>query len=136
MGLPSAYPSAERVVACMDPASGATPVLHAAARLAQEFHAVWYAVYVTTPWTSRQTSNSRCELSNNIRTAEQLGAVVVHAIAERPAVGLRAFAEREGATHVVFGRRNHRYRWRRSTAAELHETLSGRTLVAVELEDR
>src|SRR5581483_9663355 len=127
MGVSAAQPSGERVVACMDIVSAATPVPDAAARLAREFHALWYALYVTTPRTQGRASDSRDELSDNIRTAEELGVVEVHAIAERPAVGLRASADREGATHVLFGRRRHRHRWRRPTAAELRAPVSGRT---------
>lgn len=136
MGRPPEKPSVERVVACMDPASAATPVLQAAARLADEFHAPWYAVYVTPSHLDAGVSDPQRTLSTNIRTAEQLGASVVRVIADRPAAGLCAFVDREGATHVVFGRREPRSWWQRSMSSELCQALVGKTLVAIELEGR
>jgi K+-sensing histidine kinase KdpD len=126
--------SAGRVVACMDPAAPATQVLQAAARLAEDLRTSWYAVYVTPrAWTRACASHSA--LSDNIRAAQQLGGIVVHVTADRPELGVSALADREGATHVIFGQHQRRPRWHRSTAAELRRTIRSAALVPVDLKD-
>jgi K+-sensing histidine kinase KdpD len=123
----------DSVMACMDPAARARAVLTRAARLASELSAIWYAVYVTDPRGSADDLMSRELLTENMTVAESLGAIVVRVIADNPAGGLMAFAEREGVTHVVVGDCNRRLWTGTSTAARLRE-IRGAALVTVQLD--
>lgn len=102
----------ERVMACLSSADEAPRVLRAGARIAGRLGARWYAVYVETPREAPGLirAQDRDALQRNLVLAESLGATVVRVKANRAAVGLIAFAQREGITHVVFGQ-TARSRW-------------------------
>ena len=102
----------ERVMVCMSSNAQAPRVLRTGARIAGRLGSKWYAVYVETPREKPDRIKSRDAeaLTENIRLAESLGATVVRVLAERPADGLVAFAQREGVTHVIFGQ-SARSRW-------------------------
>jgi two-component system sensor histidine kinase KdpD len=131
----------ERVMACFNPSDAATDVLQAAARLASEINAIWYAAYVETPGTRGRDNRSDFgdRLRRHIEFAESLGGIVVRVTADRPADGLIAFAHREGVTHAVFGqpRQSHSPWHRHGTAlAGFRRSMCGATLITVPLEDR
>ena len=102
----------ERVMVCMSSNEQAPRVIRTGARIAGRLGSKWYAVYVETPREKPDRIKSRDAeaLAENIRLAESLGATVVRVLAERPADGLVAFAQREGVTHVIFGQ-SARSRW-------------------------
>jgi two-component system sensor histidine kinase KdpD len=102
----------ERVMVCMSSSADAPRVLRTGARIAGRLGARWYAVYVETPREApgRISPADRDALQRNIAFAESLGATVVRVIADRPADGLIAFAQREGITHVIIGQ-SARTRW-------------------------
>ena len=102
----------ERVMVCMSSNAAAPRVIRTGARIAGRLGSKWYAVYVETPreQPGRIGLPDAEALQQNIRLAESLGATVVRVRAERPSDGLVAFAQREGATHVVFGQ-SARSRW-------------------------
>jgi two-component system sensor histidine kinase KdpD len=102
----------ERVMVCMSSNADAPRVLRAGARIAGRFGALWYAVYVETPREApgQIRPADRDALQRNVALAEELGATVVRVLADRPADGLIAFAQREGITHVIFGQ-SARSRW-------------------------
>jgi two-component system sensor histidine kinase KdpD len=102
----------ERVMVCMSSNAQAPRVIRTGARIAGRLGSKWYAVYVETPREKPDRINPRDAeaLHENIRLAETLGATVVRVLAERPADGLVAFAQREGVTHVIFGQ-SARSRW-------------------------
>jgi two-component system sensor histidine kinase KdpD len=102
----------ERVMVCMSSNALAPRVLRTGARIAGRLGSRWYAVYVETPKEKPQRIRARDSeaLAQNIRLAESLGATVVRVLADRPADGLVAFAQREGVTHVIFGQ-SARSRW-------------------------
>jgi two-component system sensor histidine kinase KdpD len=87
-------------------------VIRTGARIAGRLGSKWYAVYVETPRErpGRIRAGDADALAQNIRLAESLGATVVRVMADRPADGLIAFAQREGVTHVIFGQ-TARSRW-------------------------
>lgn len=95
----------ERVMVCMSSNAQAPRVIRTGARIAGRLGSKWYAVYVETPREKPDRIDPRDAeaLRENIRLAEALGATVVRVLAERPADGLIAFAQREGVTHVIFG---------------------------------
>ena len=90
---------------CMSSNAQAPRVIRTGARIAGRLGSKWYAVYVETPREKPGRIDPRDAeaLRENIRLAETLGATVVRVLAERPADGLVAFAQREGVTHVIFG---------------------------------
>jgi two-component system sensor histidine kinase KdpD len=102
----------ERVMVCMSSNTLAPRVIRTGARIAGRLGSKWYAVYVETPpeKPGRIDPRDAEALRENIRLAESLGATVVRVMAERPADGLIAFAQREGVTHVIFGQ-SARTRW-------------------------
>lgn len=102
----------ERVMVCMSSNAQAPRVIRTGARIAGRLGSKWYAVYVETPREKPDRINPRDAeaLHENTRLAETLGATVVRVLAERPADGLVAFAQREGVTHVIFGQ-SARSRW-------------------------
>jgi two-component system, OmpR family, sensor histidine kinase KdpD len=102
----------ERVMVCMSSNAAAPRVIRAGSRIAGRLGARWYAVYVETPSEKPDRIGQRDAdaLQQNVRLAESLGATVVRVLAERPADGLIAFAQREGVTHVIFGQ-TARSRW-------------------------
>lgn len=101
----------ERVMVCMSSNALAPRVIRTGARIAGRLGSKWYAVYVETPREKPGRSPRDAEaLQQNTRLAESLGATVVRVLAERPADGLIAFAQREGVTHVIFGQ-SARSRW-------------------------
>jgi K+-sensing histidine kinase KdpD len=142
--FPARSLTAERVMACIDPDASALSIIHAAARLASELSAVWYAVSVESTLTRHERTTRHRQHSSvhqaNIDAAEGLGGIVVHVVAERPADGLIAFAEREGVTHVVYGKSVTALRGRNgdsdSVRIALENGLHGATLVAVDSERR
>jgi len=100
------------VMVCMSSNAAAPRVIRAGSRIAGRLGARWYAVYVETPSEKPDRIGQRDAdaLQQNVRLAESLGATVVRVLAERPADGLIAFAQREGVTHVIFGQ-TARSRW-------------------------
>jgi two-component system sensor histidine kinase KdpD len=102
----------ERVMVCMSSNTLAPRVIRTGARIAGRLGSRWYAVYVQTPHerADRITPRDAEALRQNIKLAETLGATVVRVIADKPADGLIAFAQREGVTHVIFGQ-TARTRW-------------------------
>jgi two-component system sensor histidine kinase KdpD len=102
----------ERVMVCMSSNALAPRVIRTGARIAGRLGSKWYAVYVETPQEKPGRIKQRDSeaLHQNMRLAESLGATVVRVLADRPADGLIAFAQREGVTHVIFGQ-SARSRW-------------------------
>jgi two-component system, OmpR family, sensor histidine kinase KdpD len=102
----------ERVMVCMSSNTLAPRVIRTGARIAGRLGSRWYAVYVQTPHerADRITARDAEALRQNLKLAETLGATVVRVMADKPADGLIAFAQREGVTHVIFGQ-TARTRW-------------------------
>ncbi|HJZ77836.1 MAG TPA: hypothetical protein VKE51_39175 [Vicinamibacterales bacterium] len=128
--------ASERVMACLDPSTAGADVLLTAARLSSDLHAVFYAVYVSTPVHAGDARPGSDSLSESIRLAEHLGAVVVRVTADDQVAGLLAFARREGVTHIVVVDGTPPAAARtRTVAARLRNEIRGATLIAVPAAD-
>lgn len=105
--------SAGRIMVCVSPDRYAPAELIAGASLAQEIGAVCYMVTVV-PRTHRRVTWFNAvdpkAMALNTALAETLGVSIVRVVAQDPADGVIAFANREAVTHVIMGRR------RRTTA--------------------
>jgi len=124
--------ASERVMACLDPSTAGADVLLTAARLSSDLHAVFYAVYVSTPFYAGHAQPGLDSLSESVVLAEHLGAVVVRVTADDQVAGLLAFARREGVTHIVVADGTAPSAPRvRTVAARLRDEIRGATLIAV-----
>ena len=117
----------ERVMVCMSSIAATRRVLRTGARIAHHLGAKWYAVYVETPHERppRIPPNYLQALRENMNFAESLGLI--------------AFAQREGITHVIFGqsaRSRWEVLWHGSTIDHFLRTIHDAAVQIVPFEDR
>jgi len=111
-GLEQFHPP-EKVMVCMASRGSACRLLRTAARIVgRHAYGDWYAVYVETPEEEpgRIDPKAYARLQENIRLAENLGAVVVKLKGKNVADELLRFAREHEITHVIFGQ-SARSRW-------------------------
>jgi two-component system sensor histidine kinase KdpD len=131
----------EKVMVCMASRGSAKKLLRTGSRIAGRLASDWYAVYVETPAEElgRIKPEDYAALQENIRFAEELGAIVVKLKARRVADALVEYARREGITHVVFGQSS-RSRWdillRGSVINRFLDEVRDANVLVVPLEDR
>ena len=103
----------EKVMVCMASRGSACKLLRAGARIVgRHAYKDWYAVYVQTPdeEPGRIDPKAYATLQENIRLAENLGAIVVMLKGKNVADELLRFAREHEITHVIFGQ-SARSRW-------------------------
>jgi two-component system sensor histidine kinase KdpD len=103
----------EKVMVCMASRGSACRLLRTAARIVgRHAYKDWFAVYVETPSEEpgRIDPKSYATLQENIRLADNLGAVVVKLKGTNVADELLKFAREHEITHVIFGQ-SARSRW-------------------------
>ena len=102
----------EKVMVAISSRGSAKKLLRTGSRIAGRLASDWFAVYVETPSEepARINPEDYVTLMDNIRFAEELGALVIKLKGKRVADALIDFARREGITHVVFGQ-SARSRW-------------------------
>jgi len=103
----------EKVMVCMASRGSACRLLRTGARIVGRYaYKDWYAVYVETPdeEPGRISPQAYATLLENIRLAENLGAVVVKLKGTNVADELLKFAREHEITHVIFGQ-SARSRW-------------------------
>lgn len=102
----------EKVMVAISSRGSAKKLLRTGSRIAGRLASDWFAVYVETPSEepARINPEDHVTLMDNIRFAEELGALVIKLKGKRVADALIDFARREGITHVVFGQ-SARSRW-------------------------
>ena len=107
------FQSPEKVMVCMASRGSACKLLRAGARIVGRYaFKEWYAVYVETPdeQPGRIDPKSYATLQENIRLAENLGAIVIELKGKNVADELLKFARDNEITHVIFGQ-SARSRW-------------------------
>jgi two-component system sensor histidine kinase KdpD len=107
------FQSPEKVMVCMASRGSACKLLRAGARIVGRYaFKEWYAVYVETPdeEPGRIDPKAYATLQENIRLAENLGAVVIKLKGKNVADELLRFARENEITHVIFGQ-SARSRW-------------------------
>ena len=95
---------AERVAVCVSSHPMGAKLVRAGRRLADDFNAEWFVVYVETPEHLLMSSEQRGRLLQTLHVAEELGAKVETLTGARVADTLIEFARREQVTRIVVGK--------------------------------
>ncbi len=106
----------ERIMVCLSSRGpNAHRLLRKTARLADRYHAPWYAIYVQTPRESMDKVDAATQrnISDQLALAQQLGGVPMPYRGESFAKAVAGFVLAYGITHIVLGRtrRPWYYRW-------------------------
>jgi two-component system sensor histidine kinase KdpD len=97
----------ERVMVCLSSrAPNAHRLLRKAARLADRFHAPWYAIYIQTPGERVEKIDAATQrnISDQLALAQQLGGISMPFRGVDFAKAVAAFVQEYGITHIVLGR--------------------------------
>ncbi len=95
---------AERVAVCVSSHPMGAQLVRAGRRLADDFNAEWFVVFVETPEHLLMSSEQRGRLLKTLHVAEELGAKVETLTGARVADTLIEFARREKVTRLVVGK--------------------------------
>jgi two-component system, OmpR family, sensor histidine kinase KdpD len=97
----------ERVMVCLSSrAPNAHRLLRKASRLADRFHAPWYAVYIQTPGERMEKIDAATQrnISDQLALAQQLGGISMPFRGDNFAKAVADFVQEYGITHIVLGR--------------------------------
>lgn len=101
----------EHILVCISPSPSNIKVIRSAARMASAFHGRFTALYVQQEEAApggESAGAAREQLQQNLRLAEQLGAVITTVYGDDPALQISEYARAGGVTKIVIGRTNHR----------------------------
>ena len=98
----------DHILICLSSAPSNAKVIRTAARMAEEFHSGFTALFVQTPETKELSGENIKRLRSNLRLAEQLGAQIATVYGADPAEQIAEYARVSGITKIVMGRVNHR----------------------------
>lgn len=104
---PEVETASDRVMVCLSSRGpNVLRLLRKAARLADRFHAPWYAVYVRTPreGVERTDAATQRQIADALAVARQLGGVSLPFSGPTFEAAVAAFVAEYGITHVVMGR--------------------------------
>lgn len=99
--------ASDRVMVCFSSRGpNAHRLLRRGARLADRFHAPWYAVYVRTPseGDARIAASTQRQVSDSLALARQLGGVPMSFSGPTFDTAVATFVKEYGITHIVLGR--------------------------------
>lgn len=99
--------ASDRVMVCFSSRGpNAHRLLRRGARLADRFHAPWYAVYVRTPseGDARIAASTQRQVSDSLALARQLGGVPMSFSGPTFDAAVTTFVKEYGITHIVLGR--------------------------------
>lgn len=110
----------EHVLACLSPSPSNRKIIDEAANLANAFHAEFTTLYVSKSQEDTLSQLDQTRLQNNIRYAEDKGAVITTVIGENIPFQIAEFARISGVTKIVIGRSNTRkyHFWDKQTVTE------------------
>lgn len=97
----------ERVMVCLSSRGpNAHRLLRKAARLADRYHAPWYAVYIQTPRERLEKIDAATQrgISDQLALAQQLGGISMPFHGQDFASAVAAFVQEYGITHIILGR--------------------------------
>lgn len=92
----------ERIAVCISSNPSARYLIARAARMARATHAELYALHIDTEGDVKE--ENRLSLADNLRFAENLGAIIVHRTGDSVAEAVAAFVREKHITQIVFGR--------------------------------
>ena len=120
-GIHAIWPTADKILVCVGSSSQSLKLIRIAKQLASSLQAEWMAVYIDTP-NVFLSKNKRNRAIENLRLAEQLGAVT-HVLLGRDVVKeLLQFARSSNVTQIMLSKdrtQSWRYLFRRRLADEL-----------------
>jgi len=102
--IPTTWPVAERLMACISPSPHSIGVVRAAKRFADTLRAEWIVAYVETPADARRSEAERGRVSEMLRLAEQLGAETVTLSGQGVAEEILAHARERNVSKIVLGK--------------------------------
>ncbi|MFB3925874.1 MAG: DUF4118 domain-containing protein [Syntrophales bacterium] len=98
------WATAERLVVCVTASPYGKQLVRKAYTIAQQMHAAWYALYVSTTTLREKQDRDKAYLTDTLNLAEQLGAKVVTVTGTDIAKEILKFAEENNITQVVIGK--------------------------------
>lgn len=121
------WPAGERLMVCIAPSPYAKQLLRKGYQIAQEAHAEWYAVYVSTPALKEMSDKDKSYIAGALNLAEELGAKIVTLSGTDVANEILRFAREYNINHIVIGKPLHSMLlglWKGSPASRLLHTPS------------
>lgn len=103
-GIEKTWATSDRILVCIGASPYSANLLRAGRRMADSLRAQWFAVNVETSSTLRLSAVDRARISQNLRLAEQLGAVTITLTGDRPAAEILRFARERNVTKIVVGK--------------------------------
>jgi two-component system, OmpR family, sensor histidine kinase KdpD len=100
----STWPTAERLLVCIDASRYAPRLVRATRRLAASLRAEWIVVYVENPKNPPLSPKTRDLVVQTLRLAEQLGAQAITLSGHRPAETILQYAHNRNVTKLVAGK--------------------------------
>ena len=98
------WATAERLVVCITASPFGKQLVRKAYTMAQQMHAEWYALYVSTATVRELPDRDKAFLTDTLNLAEQLGAKLVTATGIDIGEEILKFAEENNITQVVIGK--------------------------------
>jgi two-component system sensor histidine kinase KdpD len=121
------WPAGERLMVCIAPSPYAKQLLRKGYKIAQDAHAEWYAVYVSTPALKEMSDKDKAYIGEALNLAEELGAKIVTLSGTDVASEILRFAREYNINHIVIGKPLHSMLlgfWKGSPASRLLHTPS------------
>lgn len=103
-GIEQAWPTAERVLACVSASPFSTHVLRRAWKLAKNLKAEFLVLYVETPRLNRITPEMQESLSQIMLLAEEMGAELIRVVGQDVAEEILQVARNRNVTQIVIGK--------------------------------
>jgi two-component system sensor histidine kinase KdpD len=121
------WPAGERLMVCIAPSPYAKQLLRKGYQIAQEAHAEWYAVHVSTPSLKEMSDRDKTYITEALNLADELGAKVATLSGTDVANEILRFAREYNINHIVIGKPLHSMLlgfWKGSPASRLLHTQS------------
>jgi two-component system sensor histidine kinase KdpD len=121
-GIREVWQAGERILVCIGPGAVADRLVRAGRRLANALHAEWTVLYVETPALQRLPPEERDLVMQQLRRAEQLGALTATLSAQQMSTAILDYARAQNVTRIVLGKPR-RGGWRRWLLGSVVDTL-------------
>jgi len=103
-GIEKTWAASDRLLVCISPSPFSANLLRVGSRMAAGLRADWFAVNVETPATLHLVEADGARIADNLRLAEQLGAITVTLTGEDAAESILRFAREQNVTKIVAGK--------------------------------
>src|SRR5262245_25947088 len=96
-------PAEHRLLVCVSPSPSSARLINSAKKMAADFHAEWFAVYVE-PNSAMLSEAARSRAADPLRLAAELGAEAVTLAGRNVGEELARFARQRGITRIIAGK--------------------------------